>query len=603
MRVMKDADTHFNLPHGLFTSLGRVLTSQWFLLAVVAIALLLTFRSVHNGLVADDIYHRSVLSGSERFGEQLRGPQAMMCFFTGDPERTQAGMDVGLWPWWTDPNIKAEFFQLIPTQTHILDYWLWPDRPSLMHVHSLVWFALVVFLAARFYRRILGPTWMAGVAALLFAIEDGHALPVGWIANRNTLIAACFGIGCLIAHDAWRRERKGWACWLALILWLASLCSKEAGIATSAYLFAYAAWMDESTLRKRFMTLVAYGLVLVVWRVVRDSLGYGVANLGFYVDPISDPGRFATSLLERYPVLMFGQWAGLSDLWLILEVLNPRFWWVAVGYVGFLGVLFWPLLRRDRIARFFATGMLLAVIPICATFPMDRLLMFAGLGAFGLLVRFWYAVIAAEGARPAFFMWRVVAVPVALLLVLLHIVAAPLLLTVRASAPFPRKFVDEISLAVPFDETIEQQDLVVVNPPIAQFMIYSLLDYEHRGRAPRALRTLAPGIAPMTVRRTDKRTLEVEPYYGYQLFGDPLFRNEQNSLRVGEQVPLARMTVTVLSVAYGRARNVSFRFETPLEDPSLRWLQFKRGKFVPWTPPLVGEEVRLDTEWSADLGW
>ena len=591
------------MSHGLFTSLERVLTSQWFLLVALAIALLLTFRSVHNGLVADDIYHRSVLSGSERFGEQLRGPQAMMCFFTGDPERTQAGMDVGLWPWWTDPNIKAEFFQLIPTQTHILDYWLWPDRPSLMHVHSLVWFALVVFLAARFYRRILGPTWMAGVAALLFAIEDGHALPVGWIANRNTLIATCFGIGCLIAHDAWRREGKGWACWLAPILWLASLCSKEAGIATGAYLFAYAAWLDESTLRKRFMTLVPYGLVLVVWRVVRDSLGYGVANLGFYVDPISDPGRFATSLLERYPVLLFGQWASLSDLWLILKALFPTFWWVAFGYVGFLGVLFWPLLRRDRIARFFATGMLLAVIPICTTFPMDRLLMFAGLGAFGLLVRFWYAVIAAEGARPTFFMRRVVAVPVALLLVLLHIVAAPLLLTVRASAPFPRKFVDEISLAVPFDETIEQQDLGGVNPPIAQFMIYSLLDYEYRGRAPRALRTLAPGIAPMTVRRTDKRTLEVEPYYGYQLFGDPLFRNEQNSLRVGEQVPLARMTVTVLSVAYGRARNVSFRFETPLEDPSLRWLQFKRGKFVPWTPPPVGEEVRLDTEWSPDLEW
>ena len=45
--------------------------------------------------------------------------------------------------------------------------------------------------------------------------------------------------------------------------------------------------------------------------------------------------------------------------------------------------------------------MLVAVIPVCATFPLDRLLMFVGLGAFGLLVRFWHQVFAAETPRPS----------------------------------------------------------------------------------------------------------------------------------------------------------------------------------------------------------
>ena len=70
-----------------------------------------------------------------------------------------------------------------------------------MHVHSLLWFVLLLFLVTKFYRRILGPTWLAGLAVLLFAVEDGHGSPVGWICNRNILIAASFGIGCLIAHD------------------------------------------------------------------------------------------------------------------------------------------------------------------------------------------------------------------------------------------------------------------------------------------------------------------------------------------------------------------------------------------------------------------
>ena len=124
-------------------------------------------------------------SGDVAGGSVAWGLLGAFCFKEGI-------MDIGILPWWTDPNIKAEFLQLILTQTHILDYWLWPERPELMHVHSLVWFAVLILLVAWFYRRHLGPTWMAGVAVLLFAIEDGHGMPVGWICNRNTLIAACF---------------------------------------------------------------------------------------------------------------------------------------------------------------------------------------------------------------------------------------------------------------------------------------------------------------------------------------------------------------------------------------------------------------------------
>jgi hypothetical protein len=573
--------------------------------AAVAIALLLTFRAIYSGLQADDYYHRAVLRRSARFDKQLRGPQAMFRFFTGDPEHTRYWMDVGLLPWWTDPNIKGEFFQLIPTQTHILDYWLWPDRPELMHVHSLAWFALLVFLAARFYRRILRPSWMAGVAALLFAIDDAHALPAGWICNRNDLIAASFGMGCLIAHDAWRREGRGWAFWVALLLWAMSLCSKEAGIATCAYLFAYALWLDESTPWRRVLTLVPYGVVLVVWRFIRDSLGYGVANLGHYVDPLTDPGPFATALMERYPALLFGQWAMLSDLSVIIGKLGSPFWWIAAGYVCLLGVLFWPLLCRDRIARFFATGMLLAVFPSCATFPMDRLLTFVGLGAFGLLVQFWYMVFGADAPRPKLAFRRAAAVPLALLLVLFHVVLAPLLLAVRAAAPLgPPAFIDRCYVRVPFDETIERQDLVVVNAPVPMLAGYCQLNFEQEGMpSPRAVRILAPGLFPMTVVRTDDRTLEVEPENGYLgLFLDQLFRNQQHPLRLGEQVQLPRMTATVLDVTEdGRPQKVAFRFEASLEDSSLRWLHFQAGEFVPWMPPPVGEKAILRLEWSPKL--
>lgn len=588
-------------PNGFFAKVGRLLASPWIALIAIVIALLLTFHAVNNGLEGDDYYHRAVLGGSERFGEYLRGPQAMFRFMPGDPKHAKDLMDVGFLPWWTDPKVKAEFLQLIPTQTHILDYQLWPERPAMMHVQSLVWFALLIFVAARFYRRILGATWMAGAAVLLFAVEDAHGVPVGWICNRNILIAASFGIGCLIAHDMWRREGKRWACPVAIVLWILCLLSKEAGIATSAYLFAYALWLDRATLWQRFLTLVPYGIVLVVWRVVRGMLGYGVEHMGLYIDPITDPVRFAGALVERFPVYLFGQWGIPSDLAaLINPLLGSTFWWIAVGYCCLLILLFWPLLRRDRISRFFATGMLIAVIPICATFPIDRLLMFVGLGAFGLLVRFFYAVFSADGPRPRFAMWRFVAIPIAILFILLNVILAPPMLYLRTST---MRFMDPLYIRMPFDKSIEEQDLIVVNTPMALIAGNCLLQYEHDGLpSPRALRILAPGFKPVTVRRTDDRTLEITPETGYLYFLDQLFRNEQNPLKVGDEVRIARMTAKVLTTEKDRPKTVAFRFDVPLEDSSLRWIRFHKGEYIPWTPPVIGKEEVLKSDWKPDLG-
>ena len=81
-------------------------------------------------------------------------------------------MDIGVFPWWTDPTLKAEFLQALTVLTHRLDYALWPDSPVLMHAQSLFWLGTAVAAVAVFYRRMLGPTGVAATAALLYAIDD-----------------------------------------------------------------------------------------------------------------------------------------------------------------------------------------------------------------------------------------------------------------------------------------------------------------------------------------------------------------------------------------------------------------------------------------------
>jgi phage baseplate assembly protein gpV len=57
------------------------------------------------------------------------------------------------------------------------------------------------------------------------------------------------------------------------------------------------------------------------------------------------------------------------------------------------------------------------------------------------------------------------------------------------------------------------------------------------------------------------------------------------------------MTVEILELTGdNRPAKAAFTFAVPLEDPSLRWMQYKDGSFISFTPPAIGESVVLQAE-------
>jgi len=181
-----------------------------------------------------------------------------------------------------------------------------------MHVHSLLWFSAVALLIATVYRRLLGPTWIAGMAAVMYVLDENNFMPVMFIANRNALIALFFGMLSVLAHHRWRRFHSRPAAVAAPLLFLLALFSAEAGLATFAYLFAYAVALERGPVAKRALSLAPTLCVIVLWRIVYNALGYGVANVGVYVDPVNDPVRYALALVERAPLMLTGLLTPLS---------------------------------------------------------------------------------------------------------------------------------------------------------------------------------------------------------------------------------------------------------------------------------------------------
>ncbi len=348
-------------------------------------------------------------------------------------------------------------------------------------------------------------------------------------------------------------------------------------------------------------------LLLSPGAVLRDSWGYGVHNVGLYVDPLTDTVPFLTALGARATVLMLGQWSPIPAEAAVLfrQPYAAVFVIAAAGFACLLMLVFTPLLWRDQRARFWAAGMVLAAIPVCGTLPMDRLLTFAGIGAFGLLAQFFAFMFGDARNLPANRWWRGAAYALAWFFVGVHVVLAPMCLPVRASSPLGPFWVGRrFYVQVPLGPEIGRKTLVVVNAPSPVHAGYLAFQQLSRGEPiPRHIRVLAPAIPAVTIRRLDRYTLEIRPRGGYLRWVlDQVFRNDRRPMALGEEVNLTGMTATVTALeADGRPAVATFRFDVPLESDSLVWLCFRGNGFEPFSPPAVGQETEIPFDWRATL--
>lgn len=557
------------------------------------IAVLLTAHSLGFGLFADDHVQRAKLLRSPALTRLVDPVDELFVFFDGSEAEYEEGSRLGAFTWWQARGLKASFWRPLAARTHQLDYALWPDRPWLMHLHSLAWFGLAVLAVGLLYRRLLGAGSAAGLAALMFAVEDSHAAPAAWLANRNACIAIAAGAAVVFLHDRWRRD--GWrpALPLALLLLIVALLSGEIALATSAWLFAYAVWLERGTLARRLATLVPYAFVCGAWLAVYRAGGYGTYGSLAYVDPLSPD--FPLAVTQRVPTLLLSQWLQLpADIWVALPYSGQ---WLFAGLGALvmlaLGWLFAPTLRSRPEARFFTTAMLLSLLPVCASFPMDRLLLFVGAAAFGLLAvaaeqQGWWQP-PSEGGSPG--RRRLLGA-----LIVLHLFVAAVLLPVRAvGTRMALDIFERAADSAPDDAALADQQLVFVNGAafLSSFML-AIRSVEERV-VPRRMELLGHMANDIQVRRPGPSTLTLRVDGGWLGASAPaLLRSPKLTYEAGERIerPAGGPVVTIEEVTDdGRPLLVSFEFPVVLEDPSLRWMFWQRGELVPFEVPPVGAEI------------
>ena len=82
-------------------------------------------------------------------------------------------MESGELAWWAAPNLRWRFFRPVAQLTHYAEYRAFGRGGSVwMHLDSVLWMALLAAVVAAFYRQMFGATWIAGLAAILYAVDE-----------------------------------------------------------------------------------------------------------------------------------------------------------------------------------------------------------------------------------------------------------------------------------------------------------------------------------------------------------------------------------------------------------------------------------------------
>jgi hypothetical protein len=585
--------------HAIEAKLERLLSHRRASLLIASAAVLLVANSLWSGLGADDHIHRLSLDGSQQISGLVRPPLDLFRFAT--PENNRQLMDQGIFPWWADPEVRLSFFRPLTSFTHVLDHALWPDNAFMMHAQSVLWFLALIFGTAALYSRLIQPRWIASLALLFFALDDARGGPVSWIANRNALVAGALSVWSLVffirsERDGWR---PGWV--LAPLLFALGLLAGEGAASIFGYLLAYAVFLAPGSWRRRLFALSPFLVLIVVWRLTSRALGYASFGSGVYVDPLGEPLAFFAELGVRLPILLLGQLAApWSEMFNAAPLVSPGLEYVLFGLAlaVIIGTAFLlvPLWKKPNI-RFFCVGALIAGAAPCATFPSDRLLTWIAIGASAVLAELLAALLASlhdAASSP----WRPrLALTVAASILIFHAVLGPVFLPIRAMGiEKVRQALERAERSVPNAIGIERETFVYVNPPGDPLVSYiPIMRADSGGHLPRAQRWLASGTSEIAIERLDDRSLRVRPQLGFmQSASEQVLRSPRRPLRMGDVVEIQGFSAQITALMPdGRPAEAVVRFETRLEDPSLRWFCWSGAGYEPFRLPQIGKQVIL----------
>lgn len=542
----------------------------------------------------DDNLQRAMLDG---VFSARRGLLDLYCFVDASRGELAALRADGSMPWWADPTLRISQLRPLSSLSLALDRALDLSEAA-RHGHSLAIWALGVALLFVVARRLATPG-VALVAAAAWALSPTQVAPVGWIANRASLLSTTLA---LASFDAYVRARRGGGRRdevVSVACFSAALAAGEYALATLALFFAYELVYANQPLRARLRALALPLAPTLVYGALHVGLGYGVRASAFYLDPLASPIAFVAAAPARFAALVATSLFHVTPE-RIVNALTPI---AALTAATASAVVLVSALRGTRaasaptrdFARFGSAALLLSIPPLLPAFPMARLGVVPSLGSAALVACVVVTLIErrrgghAEGAPKVPFAAAAFAA--------LHLFAAPLVTRHDADALVGlARSIEATSLGADASAATAGREAILLD----SFAFHTTVDPPYlartRGRpVPRAWRALAATALPFTVLRASRSTLVLEAELGSLLDAGAIstLRDPTHAFAEGAVIDAGAMRVTVLEAGELGPRKLRFDWERDLDDGSFVALVPRIDGLAPIALPRVGERLRV----------
>lgn len=584
--------------------LERALSHPRALPAILIFTLLLALPSIAIGFYADDymfqLFLEKTFPNSPPWYDLYR-------FVPGDVAANRELIEGGAMPWWGHPELKIHLVRPLASAIMTAERWLFGSAPLGYHLFSIACYvALVAAVGRLFHKRLPGAT--GALAVLIFAVNETHLLPFGWISCQHMLLGALPVV--LGLHAYLRYKEEGWrpGLWLGPLGLTLGLLSGETALCGVAYWVVYhlAGPLHDKSHGWQWWPRVAATLPVLgigAYFIFYKVVGGGSAHNGAYFEPLSNPLGFARVALERLPVLLGNAILGVPADFSNAFPTGPL---VALGVLSTVGL---ALLYRaclpaipegERAAlRWLVPGAILSIFPSLGGFPGARLLLVPSIGfaaLFAVILRHGFRRIEGAGAgRVALSLRRVGAG----FLVLVHLIlAAPQMAGGSfANAGIARK-IESTARAAEIGPQARQRVFVAVasDPMVAIYpwLVIALDD-------PKALScwsVLSMTKASHRITRTGPSSFRVAPIGRPMLQSsfEALYRSLDAPLHVGYEVHQCGATVRVTAVEGGKPSEIEVDLGAPLDDAGIVLLAWQDGQLRRVALGAVGEATELP--WS-----
>jgi hypothetical protein len=554
---------------------------------VLIIGALLFLPAVFCPLFLDDYLQAAMVRGTF---PARRGPFELYNFI--DDSVRRALFEQGALPWWTAPNIKLKFLRPLSSAILWFDH-SYLQRPVLMHLHSLAWW-MAASLAARVLFRRLFSERVATIAFIIFALAPCHALPLAWLANRETIVAVTFGTLGLASYIRFRRDARstadGWT-WAAVSAACFSLAmlSGEYAICVGGYVVAFEVFRRGDTLLRRGVGLLPFALPAGAYLVCRQLGGYGARSSGFYTDPFFD----ASAFLDVAPTRLLGL---VGDGWVSPEFDLYRPHWLGLPALAIpIALVYGPVRRafdsldeaRKNAVSFMAVGSVLSLVPVLSVIPSCRLLEASMLGIAAAVASFldiaWFRREALGRVDRRMGL-------AGLLIGFAHLVHGPAMCAVAGSAVYRRAsgFVEHASFVRDNVNDFPGQRLVFVRAPEELlFLPYALMA---EGVSPPKLLAMtdAPHVLLLSKSSRTINALVPSDKSLVRLGEGTLFRDDTMPLKKGSTFTFNGMRATVLEMGEAGPTSARFVFDEDYDSSDLEWATTGSKVLRTLDPPGVG---------------